>query len=71
MINDFSLSANEQLALLVQERDTARANENALAERVSDLMDEIVRLNQEIARAKQQKLGNTWSIEIENNNKLR
>ena len=54
----FSLSANEQIALLVQERDSSQANELILAERVGELMDEIVKLNDEIAKFKQEKIGN-------------
>ena len=54
---NFSLSRNDQIALLIQERDGAKANEDALAEKVSELMDEIMNLNEEIAKLKQQKLG--------------
>ena len=55
--SSLSLSANEQISILIQERDSAVSNEQSLAERVGELMDEIVRLNEEVTRAKQQKLG--------------
>ena len=58
----FSLSTNEQIALLVQERDASQANELALAERVGELMDEIVKLNDEIARFKQEKIGKLYIL---------
>jgi hypothetical protein len=51
------LSTNEQIALLVQERDASKANELILAERVGELMDEIVKLNDDIAKFKQEKIG--------------
>ena len=56
-MSSLSLSANEQISILIQERDSAVSNEQSLAERVGELMDEIVRLNEEVTRAKQQKLG--------------
>ena len=53
----FSLSTNDQIAHLIQERDSSQANELVLAERVGELMDEIVKLNDEIAKFKQGKIG--------------
>lgn len=60
----FSLSANEQIALLVQERDTFQANELRLGERVMELMDEIEKLNEDIAKFKQDKIGNHTTINL-------
>jgi len=61
-----NLSANEQISILIQERDSAVSNEQSLAERVGELMEEIVRLNEEVTRAKQQKLDVTLDSESQN-----
>ncbi|XP_063678324.1 uncharacterized protein LOC134814194 isoform X4 [Bolinopsis microptera] len=51
-----NLSTNDQIAHLIQERDSSQANELVLAERVGELMDEIVKLNDEVAKFKQEKI---------------
>ena len=61
----FSLSTNDQIAHLIQERDSSQANELVLAERVGELMDEIVKLNDEIAKFKQGKIGK--HLQLKNN----
>ena len=64
------LSADEQMSMLVQERNVALANENTLTLRLSEVMDEVDRLNEEVTQFKQQNIDLALQNDVANNNIL-